>query len=211
MARASRSEFIRRQNKRRKKRRRRRIVFLVLVPVLAALFFLGRGANKPPRISNGVPLFLQTDRQWSEIPYGNSTIGVSGCAPTCLSMVASAAGNTDATPDKIAEFSEDNGYYVEGTGTKWTLMSDGAKEFGLKVRELALDEGLIKRELQNNHLIICSVGPGDFTTEGHFIVLTAYDENGEIHINDPNSAENSGRTWTYDRLAPQINAMWVYK
>lgn len=210
MANIKRNEFKRKQEKRRKKRRRRKSVLLILFPILALLFFIGKNTNQSPKISNGIPLLLQTNSQWSEIPYGNSTIGISGCAPTCLSMVTSAKGNTEATPDKIAKFSEDNGYYVEGTGTKWTLMSDGAKEFGLKVKELALDENLIARELQNNHPIICSVGPGDFTIEGHFIVLTAY-ENGEIHVNDPNSAENSEKVWSYDRLAPQINAMWVYK
>lgn len=210
MAQIKRNEFKRRQQKRRAHRKRRRVTLLILFPVLIVLFFIGRSANQMQKISNGVPLILQTDSRWNDIPYGSSTIGISGCAPTCLSMVAAAVGNQDATPDKIARFSEDNGYYVDGTGTKWALMSDGAKEFGLKVKELALDEGLIRRELQNNHPIICCVGPGDFTAEGHFIVLTAY-ENGEIHVNDPNSSENSGKVWSYDRLAPQINAMWVYK
>ena len=126
-------------------------------------------------------------------------------------MVATAVtGNQEYTPDVIAKFSEENGYYVEGTGTKWALMSDGAKKFKLKVKELALDKGIIKRELENHHPIICSVGPGDFTTEGHFIVLTSY-KDGSIYINDPNSESNSSIAWSYEQLAPQISAMWAYR
>ncbi len=206
-----RNEIIRKRQKRKKARRRRRLIALLSVFALAAVFFIGYNSNKAPKVSNGVPLLLQTDSRWSDIPYGSSTIGISGCAPTCLSMVAIAVtGNQEYTPDVIAKFSEENGYYVEGTGTKWALMSDGAKKFKLKVKELSLDEGIIKRELENHHPVICSVGPGDFTTEGHFIVLTSY-RDGSIYINDPNSERNSSIAWSYEQLAPQISAMWAYR
>lgn len=207
-----RTELIRQRQKRRKARRRRRLIIFALLPLLVLLFFIGFNADRQKNIvNNGVPLLLQTDSRWNDLPYGSSTIGISGCAPTCLAMVAEAiTGNQELTPDVIAEFAEKNDYYVEGTGTKWTLMTDGAKKFGLKARELALDEGLVTRELMNHHPIICSVGPGDFTTEGHFIVLASYD-NGRIRVNDPNSVRNSQAIWNYERLASQISAMWVYK
>ena len=37
------------------------------------------------------------------------------------------------TPDKIAAYSVENGYYVEGTGTSWALMEDLPKLYGIKV------------------------------------------------------------------------------
>ena len=46
--------------------------------------------------SNGVPLFLQFDERWGYTPYGFTVGGISGCAPTCLSMVAYyLTGDTD--------------------------------------------------------------------------------------------------------------------
>lgn len=206
-----RSEFIKRQQKRKRERIRRRLIALIIAAMLFAMFFIGHQASNRQSINSTVPLLLQTDSRWSSISYGSSTIGISGCAPTCLSMVSMAVtGNQEFTPDIIAKFSEENGYYIEGTGTSWELMTEGAKEFGLKFKELALSEELISSELQKNHPIICSVGPGDFTAEGHFIVLTSY-ENGAIYLNDPNSESNSNIEWSYEQLAPQINAMWVYK
>ena len=35
----------------------------------------------------GVPLFLQWDLQWGYFDYGGNLLGLSGCGPTCLSMV----------------------------------------------------------------------------------------------------------------------------
>ena len=50
---------------------------------------------------------------------------------------------------------------------------------------------------------------GDFTTEGHFIVLTGY-ENGEIKVNDPNCRTRS-TLWDYEELQGQIRNLWVFE
>ena len=34
-----------------------------------------------------IPLLIQWDKRWGYAPYGESDIGMAGCAPTCLSMV----------------------------------------------------------------------------------------------------------------------------
>lgn len=43
--------------------------------------------------------------------------------------------------------------------------------------------------------------PGDFTTIGHFILLTGV-EDGKIKVNDPNSKIRSSKLWDYDVIAP---------
>ena len=55
--------------------------------------------------------------------------------------------------------------------------------------------------------IIAIIGPGDFTSSGHFIVLSAYAE-GKIRVNDPNSKSRSAQLWDYEILAPQIRNLW---
>ena len=52
--------------------------------------------------------------------------------------------------------------------------------------------------------------PGDFTTQGHFIVLVG-GEDGKIIVNDPNSKERSSLLWEYDTLAGQIKNLWVFE
>ena len=55
--------------------------------------------------------------------------------------------------------------------------------------------------------VICVVGPGDFTTSGHFLVLTGY-EDGKFRINDPNSYANSQKLWAYEDIKRQIRNIW---
>ena len=157
-----------------------------------------------------IPLLLQWDKRWGYVDYGDNVLGLSGCAPTCLSMVViGLTGNDAMTPDKIAEFATQNGYYVKGTGTSWSIMTEGAEKLGVQGTQISLSRNRIKGELEKEHPIICSVGPGDFTTEGHFIVLTGY-ENGEIKVNDPNCRTRS-TLWDYEELQGQIRNLWAFQ
>lgn len=156
------------------------------------------------------PLFLQWDKRWGYGSYGGSSIGISGCGPTCLSMVIyGLTDNALATPDKVARYSEEQGYYIEGTGTSWELMTTGAASFGVTGEELSLDESLMKKELDSGHPLICAMRAGDFTAAGHFIVITGYNKKG-FQVNDPNCKARSEKRWTYDELKGQIKSMWTF-
>lgn len=156
------------------------------------------------------PLFLQWDARWGYAPYGESCIGISGCAPTCLSMVIfSLTRDEAATPDKLADYSMEHGYYASGIGTQWSFLKDAAKEYGVVSSETSLDDTIMKRELDNGHPIIASVRKGDFTTQGHFIVIYGYDQEGFL-IHDPNSRNRSAQKWTFEVLEPQIKNLWSY-
>ncbi len=156
------------------------------------------------------PLLLQWDTRWGYAPYGESVVGLSGCGPTCLSMVLVALkGDTAQTPEKIAEFSEENGYYVQGSGTAWALMTDGAAQLGLSARELPFSESTMKATLDLGQPIICSMGAGDFTTQGHFILIRGYDEEGFL-VNDPNCIARSSRAWSFEKLQGQVKNLWAY-
>lgn len=168
------------------------------------------GLSRREKNSNGIPLLLQWDQRWGYAPYGDNNIGLSGCAPTCLSMVAvGLTGNEQATPDAIADYAMKEGYYVEGTGTAWRLMTDGCRKFGVVGTELVLDKDTVLSKLKNKKPIICSVRSGDFTTTGHFIVLTGV-EDGKIKVNDPNSKKRSTKLWQYEKLEGQIRNLWVF-
>lgn len=157
------------------------------------------------------PLLLQWDKRWGYVDYGSNNIGVAGCGPTCLSMVILAlTGNENATPDELAEYSEENGHYVKGAGTAWSLMTEGAEAYGLRAEEISLDEKNMQDCLDNGNPIICVVRKGDFTTSGHFIVIYGYDENGFL-VNDPNSISRSERQWEFETLKGQIKNLWAYE
>lgn len=155
------------------------------------------------------PLIFQTDKRWSGHAYGSSTVGVSGCAPTCISMAALALNHDEtATPAVVADYSAENDYYVEGSGTKWTLISEGIRHFGMTAEEVPLSKSKMEEKLDSGALLILALGPGDFTSEGHFIVVYGYTGDGFL-VNDPNSIDNSSIPWSYDKLEGQIRNIWA--
>ncbi len=157
-----------------------------------------------------IPHLLQWDERWGYQIYGDNMIAVNGCGPTVISMVAAGlTGDNTITPYRVAKFAEENGYYEGEAGTSWSLMTEGAQQFGIYGEEMGLDENGIFSALESGNPIICSMRPGDFTTTGHFIVLVGT-EDGKIRINDPNSVKRSEKLWDYETLYPQINNLWVY-
>lgn len=161
-------------------------------------------------VQGQIPLLLQWDERWGYAFYSDDMIAVNGCGPTAIAMVAAGlTGDNTITPYKVAQFSAENGYYAGDAGTSWTLLTDGARQFGIYGEEMGLSESEVFSALENGHPIICSMRPGDFTTTGHFIVLTGV-EDGKIRVNDPNSRVRSGKLWDYSRLEYQINNLWVY-
>ena len=118
--------------------------------------------------------------------------------------------DTAMTPADIAQYCSNNNYYNSDTGTSWTLMTEGAKDLELSVRKVSVNASAIKNELKQKRPMICSMSPGDFTTEGHFIVIRGIDSKGRLIINDPNSIANSKRRWQVARVVKQIKAAWSY-
>ena len=167
---------------------------------------------KDYRIQNHIPVYFQWSEVWGYASYGSENIGMGGCGPTSLSMVATGlTGNTSFTPKYVADMSVNMGYYVDGVGTDWTLMTAGASELGIKSAQLTTwSEDTLKSELSAGHPIICSMGPGDFTNQGHFIVLSGLTEEGKVLINDPNSKINSRKKWDLNTIINQMNAAWSF-
>ena len=164
------------------------------------------------RVINNIPLFFQWDKDWGYASYGNGVIGVEGCGPTCLSMVAvGLKQDPSLTPKWMADFSEENGYYLSDTGTDWNLMEYGAQQLGIHSKQIMKwSEDAVKNELELGRPMICSMGEGDFTNTGHFIVLSGIAEDGRIIVNDPNSPKNSEKLWDVWTLLNQMKAMWSF-
>lgn len=159
--------------------------------------------------TNAVPLLLQWDERWGYDRFAGELMGLSGCGPTCLSMVCLYLLDDPAlTPRYVAAFAEEAGYSDRGNGSTWTLISEGGEQLGLEVEELPLHESSIVRELEAGNPIICVMGAGDFTTTGHFIVLTGYAD-GFVTVNDPNSVERSEKAWELNAIMGQMRNLWV--
>ncbi len=158
------------------------------------------------------PLFLQWDERWGYTPYGSDVVGITGCGPVSLAMAGwYVTGGDDAfSPDKVIRFALDNGYCIPGNGSAWALIYEGGRTLGLDVIEIPLVESRITDNLEVGNAVVCIMGPGDFTTSGHFIVMVGV-EDGLIRINDCNSITNSEKLWAFDDISDQILNLWVVR
>lgn len=157
-----------------------------------------------------VPKLYQWDERWGYQKYGTSYVAASGCGPTCLSMVLSTIKKDPSiTPAAVASLSEQLGEIDSDNNTKWLLLYDAANTWGVYSEEGLLGEDQVNETLNSGKLIICSVGPGDFTQIGHFIVLVSY-KDGQVEVRDPFNTEHTEKTWTYADISSQIVEMWTF-
>ena len=160
---------------------------------------------------DGIPLFIQWDKRWGYDAYGNDVIGLSGCGPTCLSMIViGLTKNQEATPDKLADYATEHGYYEQNSGTKWSIMDEMAAVYRVLGFNIILSKDNMQEELSQGHPLVCAMRSGDFTSQGHFIVIAGM-EGDKFLVHDPNSIERSQQLWDYDTLQYQISAIWAFK
>lgn len=155
-----------------------------------------------------VPLLQQWDERWGYEKYSGNYFAASGCGPTALSMVVLyLTHDAQASPLAVAEYAKEAGYSVDGSGSAWDLIGKGCRHYGVNAKTIKVDEDTFKERLDDGNLIVVNVGPGDFTDNGHFMVITGYDDEG-FTINDPNSIIKSNTHWQFERLHSQIRAAW---
>lgn len=158
-----------------------------------------------------IPLLMQWDERWGFEDYGSFNIGISGCGPTCLSMIlVGLTKNEELTPLYIADYAMKNGYYMAGTGTMWALFTDFSILYDVACKDLAVAKEDILGELEKGHPVICSMRRGQFTRAGHFIVLKKVEDD-IISINDPNSLAHSMSAWKYEDFSKEIAHAWSFE
>ena len=161
--------------------------------------------------TTNIPHLYQWDRRWAYTIYSSASFGLTGCGPTSLAMVYQGLNRTvDKTPHDIAVMAEEGGFMSEFNGTDSAFFTEMANELGLNCWESYPDAENIKEELAAGHVIIANLGPGFFTTNGHFFVLAGLDNDGKVIVNDPYSVERSSQTWDADFIAAETMAMFVY-
>lgn len=171
--------------------------------------------------NNPVVYFSQSGNQpWSSVKFGGGTISTSGCSVTSLAMVISyLKGGTDNSkwvyPSDVVSMIENktgsrNTFYVSSSGQSWGIMSAVAGYYGLKCSQISSSS--IISALNAGHPVIMSCHSGEFTRNGHFIVLTGVTDDGYVVLNDPNSnhANKSGKKYTVSYLTTQANAYWEF-
>ena len=165
--------------------------------------------------------YMQTDSRWRNKPYRvsgeNTTIGDSGCGPSCAAMLIETLTGKTFTPLEACDWAMKKGYKALNQGTYYSYFVPQFKAFGIEcirlntanmygnskaaVHDQALD--LLK---QGYYLIAC-MGKGRWTSSGHYIVVWWQD--GKVRINDPNSTKDTRINGDIQTFRSQVKYYWA--
>lgn len=163
--------------------------------------------------SMDIPLYYQYSAPWGNITYGNGTISVNGCAPTCIAMVFSYLRGSIIYPDEIVKYTG-NKYYVNGQGSSWSIFSACAQHWGISCVQIGVSQNEVADKLSEGKPVILSMGPGMFTSSGHFIVLTGINQNGFVTVNDPNDNSRKNfidKEFSLSQILSEAKGGWYFE
>ncbi|MFI3254332.1 MAG: C39 family peptidase [Eubacteriales bacterium] len=162
--------------------------------------------------------FNQTDPQWGK--YGTDSISGYGCGPTAMAMVVSTLKGTYITPQEMSDIFVEEGYWAKGGGTYYHFADGCGEVFDLNVAYLSAEETTaddLRQHILENRLIVALVGPGHFTSGGHYIVLRGVTLSGDILVADPASRDRSLILWDPQLILDELSSsraagapMWVF-
>ena len=137
--------------------------------------------------------YKQGDSRWGSIMYscyGNKkqTIANSGCGPTAMADVVATLKDKAVQPPDLCSLSVENGHRSRSGGTAWSFFPFIQQKFGFSRMIETSSLTTLKACLDAGGYAVCSMGPGYWTQNGHFICAWKYDKN-YIYANDPASGK----------------------
>ena len=153
-----------------------------------------------------ITYYNQNDARWYDHLYGKQDVlSIYGCGPTTLASLVSSFFDPQMTPDKMADWAYENGYWASKNGSYHTIISEGLSSLGFQVKGLSTpSKETITSSLKSGHILVALMGKGHFTEEGHFILILDVDNDGTLHIADVNSYENTKKTWKISTILNEL-------
>ena len=165
--------------------------------------------------------YMQTDSRWRYKDYStkgeSTTIGASGCGPTCAAMLIETLTGKKFTPVDACAWSLQRGYKALKSGTYYSYFVPQFKAFGIKCEQLnytniygnsttSVHDKAFKMLKEGYYLIAC-MGKGNWTSSGHYIVV--WWEDGKVRINDPASTKSNRLNGDLTTFKSQVKYYWA--
>ncbi len=151
------------------------------------------------------PLLMQWDLRWGYMSYDDSVMGISGSAPTALSMAAIyELQDISLTPVRVAELAAD----INSESKPEKLLSNGARELGMTVTEIPKNDSRVRQAVsEDGCVVVCTTDNEEFSS---VIVIRGIDENGKYLINDTMSTSRSDKSYTFRDIGEHLKKIWKY-
>lgn len=167
--------------------------------------------------------YLQTDSRWANVDYSaageSTTIGASGCGPTCAAMLIETLTGKAFTPKDACSWSLSHGYKAVNQGTYYSYFVPQFKAYNITCEQLnsaniygnangaaAVHTKAFNLLKQGYYLIAC-MGKGTWTTGGHFVIV--WWEDGKVRINDPASTKDERLNGDLTTFKSQVKYYWA--
>ena len=145
--------------------------------------------------TEGIKVFSQLDKRWSNTPYGKcngvrKTVGTSGCGILSFVNAVYYMNGKFIEPVQLAKWSVSNGYRINNQGTSYGLYPAYAKangkKYGFKYVKSVYKLSDTKKHLQNGGTAVISV-------PGHLMALVSYNsKNGKYLVLDSYATASRG-------------------
>lgn len=137
----------------------------------------------------------QQDFDAYDYGHGCGTIKDCGCGPTSVAIIASTFLQRSISPVETTEkVCSLKGCSSSGSNNA-ALGNTLTQIYGIKTVSTNNNQDVINALGTGNALVIALMGPGLFTTGGHYIVLTGVDSNGKVSVADPWSRKLTEQKW----------------
>lgn len=160
--------------------------------------------------------YKQYDSRWSSVIYTKNntynksqTIKSSGCGPTAMADIVATWWDTSVTPVAMASLSVANGYRTTNSGTAWGFFKFIAQKYKASKFIQTSNYSTALNAIENGALIICSMGPGLYTTGGHYILWWKTDGTYN-YVNDPASASSSKSKSKVNIIKTQAKQFFIF-
>ena len=151
--------------------------------------------------SLNVVYYNQADYPGEKI--GGSTIRAAGCGPTSVAVCYSSLIGKKANVPKMCKQAYKNGWYYTGQGCTHEVVPGLSKMYGLECEGLGYSRKAVEKALRAGHPVVALMGPGDFTNNGHFVVLTRMTGKDKVRVADVGSRANTYKTWSLKDVVSQ--------
>lgn len=137
--------------------------------------------------------YKQYDSKWASNMYSSTntksqTMKSSGCGPTSAADIVATVKDKSVTPWTLAQMYMKQGFRTANSGTSWAAFKWTAQKYGFSKFIQTSSLATLKACLDAGGYVVCSMGPGYWTSGGHYICAWKYD-NTYIYCNDPASSK----------------------
>ena len=149
------------------------------------------GSEPSPAFKQPVD-YKQASKPWGPKMYSNhndpkQTMANSGCGPTAMADIVATLKDPAVTPWTLAQLAMEWGDRTYNSGTAWSFFKHIAERYGFVKFIQSGSYSALTACLDAGGYVICSMGPGYWTSGGHFICVWKYDVT-YTYANDPASS-----------------------